>query len=373
VVTAALFNHEGDLLASCGWDGTTRFWDPVLGRLLFSTPGAWLQNGFDPTDCRLGFAGDSSSIGIWGVETGRECRQLPQGGRLRDAQFSADGRFFASSSSDSTCLWKADRGQLVARLPAEDAHSVVFEPTGTHLITMGPAGVFRWPISKEITEVRAGPAQRISALTCGGGCLSPKGDFIIVAELGSVRIFDLVNAGQPRQLTGHAQANTVCVSPDGKLFATGTWHGTGVKVWMTETGEPIQELAVAGSAICSFSPDGKWLVTGSAEEYRFWKVGAWQAGLTIPRDRAGDMPGDMAFAPDGRMLALLRGRNTGVTLVSFPEAKELASLDTGRPLAFSPDGGQLLTTGESSRGLLLWNLRLIRHQLAALRLSWHSM
>ena len=110
----------------------------------------------------------------------------------------------------------------------------------------------------------------------------------------------------------------------------------------------------------------------SAEEYRFWKVGAWQAGLAIPRDRAGDMPGDMAFAPDGRMLALLRGRNTGVTLVSFPEGKELASLDTGRPLAFSPDGGQLLTTGESSRGLLLWDLRRIRQQLAALQLSWDS-
>lgn len=76
------------------------------------------------------------------------------------------------------------------------------------------------------------------------------------------------------------------------------------------------------------------------------------------------------FTPDGRILAMLRGRNTWITLVSFPEGNELASLDTGRPLAFFPDGGQLLTTGESSRGLLLWDLRLIRQQLAAPQLGW---
>lgn len=371
-VNAALFNHAGDLLASCSWDGTTRFWDPVLGRLLFSTPGAWVQNGFDPADRRLGFALDSASIGTWAVEPGRECRQLPQGGRLWDARFSADGRFFVSSSSDSACLWAADRGQLVAHLPTEDAHSVCFDPAGTNLIDIGPAGIFRRPISRETTPPRVGPAQRISSLTCGGGCLSPQGDLLLAAGSGAVWIFDLANADQPRQLTGHARANTVCVSPDGRLLASATWQGTGVKVWMTGTGQPIQELAVTGSATCVFSPDGEWLVTGSAEEYRFWKVGTWQAGLAISRDRAGDMPGDMAFTADGRILALLRGRNRGVTLVQFPEGKELASLDAGRPLAFSPDGGQLLTTGESSRGLLLWDLRLIRQQLTALQLGWDA-
>jgi hypothetical protein len=82
------------------------------------------------------------------------------------------------------------------------------------------------------------------------------------------------------------------------------------------------------------------------------------------------MPGDMAFTPDGRILALLSGRSTAVTLVQFLERKELASMDSGRPLSFSPDGGQLLTTGENSRGLQLWDLRLIRQQLAALQLSW---
>lgn len=369
-VTAALFNRAGDLLASCGWDGLTRFWDPVSGRSLFSTPGAWLQNGFDPTDRVLGFAVDNSLLGIWTVEPGRECRGLPHVGRVWGAQFSADGRFLVSSSSDSVCLWMADRRQRLARLPGQDAHSISLDAAGRNLFSMGPAGIYRWPISTESEGISVGAARQISSLPCGGGCLSPKADFIIVAELGAVWILDLVHGDEPRRLTGHACANTVCISPDGNLFATATWHGTGVRVWMTETGQPIQDLPVVGSATCSFSPDGRWLVTGSAEEYRFWKVGSWQAGLAIRRDRAGDMPGDMVFSRDGRVLALLRGRNSGVALLQFPEGKELASLETGRPLAFSPDGGALLTTGESSQGLLLWDLRLIRQQLAALRLDW---
>jgi WD40 repeat protein len=134
----------------------------------------------------------------------------------------------------------------------------------------------------------------------------------------SIGIWEVEPGRECRQLPQDGRLWHAQFSPDGKLFATATWHGTGVKVWMADTGQPIQELAVAGSATCSFSPDGEWLVTVSAAEYRFWKVRSWLAGLPIPRDRAGDMPGDMAFTPDGRTLALLRGRNTGVTLVLFP-------------------------------------------------------
>lgn len=38
-------------------------------------------------------------------------------------------------------------------------------------------------------------------------------------------------------------------------------------------------------------------MTGSAEEYRLWRVGTWEAGSRIERDRAGDMYGAQAFSP----------------------------------------------------------------------------
>jgi WD40 repeat protein len=82
------------------------------------------------------------------------------------------------------------------------------------------------------------------------------------------------------------------------------------------------------------------------------------------------MFGSMAFAPDGRILALLQGRHRIVKLISVPDGKELATLDTGMPLCFSPDGGQLVTAGEDHRSLLVWDLRLIRQELRAMKLDW---
>jgi WD40 repeat protein len=143
-----------------------------------------------------------------------------------------------------------------------------------------------------------------------------------------------------------------------------------VKVWSTETWQPVEELAVNGSARCLFSPDGRWLVTGSPVEYCFWEVGSWNPGLKMPRDHAGDMYGALALSPNGRMAALLHGRNRGVKLISIPDGRELAALDTGEPLCFSEDGGQLATTGEDHRTLLVWDLRLIRNGLRVLKLDW---
>jgi WD40 repeat protein len=165
-------------------------------------------------------------------------------------------------------------------------------------------------------------------------------------------------------------AATISASLDGRWFATGTCKGANVMVWEIATLRPVRELGVKGNATVLFSPDNQWLVTGSEQEYRLWKVGSWQPGLRIARDRTGDMSGRMAFSPDGRILALLRGRNSDVKLIAVPSGRELATLDTGPPLCFSDDGVLLATAGEDSRSVFVWDLALIRQRLVALNLDW---
>ncbi len=80
----------------------------------------------------------------------------------------------------------------------------------------------------------------------------------------------------------------------------------------------------------------------------------------------------MAFSPDGRMAALLIGRNDNVRLIALPRGYELASLDAGEPLCFSPDSALLATCGEDRSSLFVWDLRLIRRQLAMMQLDFDS-
>jgi hypothetical protein len=122
----------------------------------------------------------------------------------------------------------------------------------------------------------------------------------------------------------------------------------------------------------AFSPEGRWLVVGGVGDYRFYRVGSWQAGPVLPRDAGELMPGPLAFARDGDVLAIARTL-TDVQLVDPATGRALATLQAPEAkriawLCFSPDGDRLAvaTDGDHVR---LWDLGLIRRQLAALGLD----
>lgn len=79
----------------------------------------------------------------------------------------------------------------------------------------------------------------------------------------------------------------------------------------------------------------------------------------------------MVFSPDGRMLALARGRNDDLRLVEADTGREWATLEAGEPHCFSPRGNWLVTS-EANGLIRLWDLRRIRQQLATLNLDWEA-
>jgi WD40 repeat protein len=290
------------------------------------------------------------------------------------AQFSRDGHLLAAAANDGVWTWQVEANELLRRLDATNCMSVLFPPDGGSLIASGMSGAQLWPLqySEALTQLRVGAARVIASSGVQDFCLGPGGRTLVAVpgDNRGVMILDLQNPGAPRLMPGHPLAGSITASPDGRWLATGNWKGTNVMVWEMATAQPIKELVVKGVAMALFSPDGQWLVTGSEQEYRLWRVGSWEPGLGIPRDRAGTMFGRMAFSPDGRILALLRGRNSEVRLIAIPDGQELATLDTGPPLCFSGDGALLATAGENLRSVFVWNLRLIRQRLAALNLAW---
>ena len=375
------FHPGGDLLASTGWDMTLRLWDPWAGKQRLVCPATDCPPRFSSDGGRLAFGVDGHAIGIWEVVAGRECRTLRGHERTSDGPVSVDispDGLRMASAGDGVRLWDLDSAAQVASLPIGSCELALFRPDGKALITGGLDGLRSWPF-----EVRPGLGPRIGpptpihtpgALTPLRGSLDAAGRTIAVVDPGRrrVAVVPLDGRSAPAILDDQPDLMSVALSPDGRWVATGTWHGTsGAKVWdARDGGEP--RLLVRGDARVAFSPDGRWLVTGTADEYRFWEVATWRPGLTKPRDQVG-LPGPMAFTPDGRMFAIA-STNWDVRLIDPATGRDLAKLTAPDPqpiswIDISPDGGHL-AVGCDSRQVQLWDMHLVRRQLAGMGLDW---
>jgi tetratricopeptide (TPR) repeat protein len=164
------------------------------------------------------------------------------------------------------------------------------------------------------------------------------------------------------------------LSPDGRWAATGSHFcksGVGLKVWDTATGRLEKQFTGFGAQFIQFSPDGRWLFAPWTNAgVKFWRTGTWTEGprLEVPGDGDG-----AAFSPDSRLLAL--GGLGRVRLVRPDTGAEVARLTLSEqtslfPLGFTPDGAELLVRGEDTQAIHVWDLRLIRAQLADLGLDW---
>jgi Tetratricopeptide repeat len=145
-----------------------------------------------------------------------------------------------------------------------------------------------------------------------------------------------------------------------------------VKISDAMSGELIHQLPVEDSSNVCFSPDGRWLAT-TGGGCRLWTVGSWQEAAHIA---GGDYNGgrSLAFSPDRKILAVETGHGV-VRLVDPETGREYARLedpnqDRAYQICFSPDGTQLILTNNDSSSIHVWDLRLIREQLATMKLDW---
>src|SRR5262249_18731293 len=151
-----------------------------------------------------------------------------------------NGRWLALAMSDGARIWDLSSGRQLAWLPIKQTGGVRFEPSGA-LLTNGVSGWWRWPVHTEAetgSRLRIGPPDRlpvpglfmtISASRAGRVLAQPCGQ--------GASVLHADRPYQPVRLVPHDSVNAVSVSPDGCWVATGSQHGTGIKVWEATTGK----------------------------------------------------------------------------------------------------------------------------------------
>jgi Tol biopolymer transport system component len=183
-------------------------------------------------------------------------------------------------------------------------------------------------------EVGAALAFRITQAT-DNFCWTPNGQLVYSSAATGIEDLWITkpNGSEQRQLTVNTKANgTPAVSPDNRYIVFMSNRSGTFQVWRMniDGGNQIQLTTGAGKNFPSISPDGKWVLYNSTDNWHLWKA-SLDGGEPI---RLTEYPASYpSVSPDGKMIACV-GRNEpnrerSILILPFEGGQPLKRIDLG--------------------------------------------
>jgi WD40 repeat protein/serine/threonine protein kinase/tetratricopeptide (TPR) repeat protein len=422
------FSPDSKTLASAGYDGRLFLWDLTDGHLVrkVSDPGASGQRFWSSVAplpaARFRPSGGYLAYTTWGqrvasVGCGEPPSALPDvhgSAPPRDLAFDRNGKVLAVSWGDGHVgLYDARTGAL-QRLVAVEPPGIGFYmpialcPRGDLLATRGAGETVQ--LDAVGTDGAAGKplghhAGRIRSLA-----FSPDGTRLASAsDDRTIKLWDVDRGQEVLTLQGHtSKVTSVAFAPDGEVIATGGDDQT-LRLWDARTGQSLLVLYTSAGApeVVAFSRNGAFLAAGfykAAVVYRlagrlerhlpghgFWTpslafhprrpvlasssrdndVTLWDvaAGVELQRVKGFAAPiGNLAFSPDGRLLAAAPFARLRMPYYMMSDAVFLLETESGRErqripgpytagIAFDASGRRL-ALGERDGAVSLFDIAL---------------
>jgi len=371
MVTAVVFSPDGTRLAAA---------DPMGGRLqVFEMPAGTLlhtlecpappqQAAWSPDGSRLAAVHLDGRCVVWDAATGARTAELT-GHRARadSLAWAPDGARIATGGDDLDLrLWDPlhPPGAEVVDAGEGGILALTFAAAGERLVSVDAAGQLVVRSASGGREIRRTPVATGKPQLLFGAALSADGARLAWWDgfAGTVSIWDPAAGTRLRLWTGYRATSVVAaLSADGRALALSQsprqGQPGGVRVWDTETGDPVSSLAELEGLVSGmvFSPDGRRLLAIYYRPQEPFRAQMWdvRSGQRIESfaPRPGVLAGSAAFSPDGRRIALADAVGTELRVCDAETGQDLVTVPGLAyqivRLEWSPDGRRLIALAAS--------------------------
>lgn len=295
-VGAVAFSRDMQTLAMATRGNKTKIWDLKKGEMSYTIEEAEnISNAvaFSPTNPQILAVGGWSGVGkegsaiLWNTAS-KTATRLPSKNLSLSQAFSPDGNTLANGETDVKFYDVKSGAQPKIALPGE-APTLAFNSDGTKMVAaIYDKGIYLWDAKSDKPKLLWQPPRALQGCTFSVA-YSPREDLVASGGCdGIVRIIDAATGAVIHTLTGHKGGiYALAFSPDGKYLASGGGAvDTGfssamlgkdntISIWTVGGGAKVRVLTghEAGLRSVEYTPDGKFLITGSADgTVKIWRA-----------------------------------------------------------------------------------------------------